>query len=113
MIILFDAYMQYPEIRDIVKKDLELYKFFFDITKFVIERLKPLREVIDLEELDEKNEENKSKATIIWVLPENKNQITFAGYSETLKIKMLSCFSKEDFDFFVNKSSEYIKVRNN
>ncbi|MEO7047158.1 MAG: hypothetical protein ABI091_17780 [Ferruginibacter sp.] len=113
MIILFDAYMQYPNLKYVVKKDIELYNFFFEITKFVMERLKPLGEKIDLEEAEEINKENKSKATIIWVLPENQNQVTFVGYSDTLREKMLSCFSKKDFDFFINKSSEFIKIRNN
>ena len=113
MVILFDAYMQYPELSEVVKKDLELYNFFFGITQFVMERLEPLRKEIDSEELEEEFEEEKSKATIIWVLPENTNQITFVGYSERLKSKMLSCFSKEDMDFFINQSAHFIKMRNN
>lgn len=113
MVILFDAYMQYPDIREVVKKDIDLIAFFRGITQFVMERLAPLREEIDLEESEEEGEEEKSKATIIWVLPENTNQVTFVGYSEKLKIKMLSCFSKEDMDFFINQQSEFAKMRNN
>lgn len=115
MIILFDAYMQYPELREVVKKDIELIAFFRGVTQFVMERLEPLRSEIELEELEEDGEEDKSKATIIWVLPENTNQkkITFVGYSEKLRIKMLSLFNKQDMDFFINQQSEFAKIRNN
>jgi hypothetical protein len=113
MVILFDAYMQYPDIVEIVNNDLDLITFFRNITIFVSERLSPLREEIDLEEAEEDGKEDKNKATIIWVLPENKNQITFVGYSEKLKKRMLSCFSKEDMDFFINQQSEFTKMRNN
>lgn len=113
MVILFDAYMQHPELREVVKKDIELLSFFKDITRFVMERLDPLRKEIDLEEAEENSEEDKNKAIVIWILSEDINHITFNGYSQKLKDKMLSCFRKEDFDFFCNKQAEFIKIRNN
>lgn len=113
MVILFDAYLQYPDIRQIVKKDIDLISFFRGITQFVIERLSPLREEIDLEESEEDDKDEKGKATIIFLLPENTNQVAFIGYSDKLKIKMLSCFSKENMNFFINQQSEFAKMRNN
>lgn len=113
MVILFDAYMTYPELKQVIAKDIELKNFFFNITQFVMQRLEVLREQIDFEEMQEQFEEDKSKAIIIWVLPEYKNQITFAGYSKELRSKMLACFTKKDMDYFIQQQAVLIKLRNN
>lgn len=113
MVVLFDIYMQYPDIKDLVRKDVDLISFLKGITEFIFVRLDPLREEIDKEELEEQNNEHKKRAIIVWLLLEKNNQITFEGYSDKLKNKMLSCFSKSDIEYFVTKMKELQQMRNN
>ena len=113
MIVLFDIYIQHPDKKEMIRKDIDLISFLREITAFIFNRLDLLREEIDNEELEEQNNEDKKRFIMVWLLLDTNNRITFDGYSDKLKSKMLSCFSKSDIDYFISKHLELKKIRNN
>ena len=105
--------MQHPDKKEIIRKDIDLISFLRGITEFIFNRLDPLREEIDNEEFEEQNNEHRKRYIMVWLLLETNNRITFGGYSDKLKLKMLACFSKSDIEYFMNKNLELQQMRNN
>ena len=112
MNIAYDLFLDHPEAIPIVQKDPDLNTFFIEILKFVEDRLKPLNDELDREE-DEAENNGKWNGTIICVMRNDGKFINFHGYTEPLRNKMLSCFTKEDIDFIFNKVEAIRNARNN
>ncbi len=106
MKIFIDIFIEDPSYES---KMSEQEKIFYDgIIQLVNQRLSPLKDKIDNEEID-----NNLAFTCIYVLHVVKgNFIKFAGYSDELKLKMNNCFSSEDFKYFDAKIGESISKLN-
>lgn len=92
MDIVFDTFVEYPQLLDGMPHDEYLY--YTKILDFVIMRLRPLEYQINTEE-----QEREGRFIMVYTLEVEKGPFRFFNYSEELTLKMTSCFSQEDINY--------------
>ena len=111
MEIVFQEFIDYPDMDKTVSKNTTLDLIYSEIYDFIKNRLLPLKSAIDGEEIEFKE---KDPCTIISFLEHEKYGILrFYDYSKDLRIKMKSCFSQSDFDFLYNKIETGRRIMDN
>jgi hypothetical protein len=108
MNIAYDIFIEHPEAIDIVSKMPDLDTFFTELINFIATRLSVL-----VDEIESEENENEMRGIIICIMREDNRFINFYGYTDSLKSRMLGCFSKGDIDFILNKISQIKQSRNN
>ncbi|HTD92964.1 MAG TPA: hypothetical protein VK644_04100 [Chitinophagaceae bacterium] len=95
MYIFFDIFNEHPELVEKISTEEDI--FYTSYLNFFEEKLNHLKAEIEAEE-----GEMEGVFTVIHILEINKGPAAFFGYSENLKKRMASSFSKQDFEKFAS-----------
>ena len=96
MVIIHQAFLDFPNMQEFVKQDAFLDILFQELHTFVQGQLMPLKTEIDLEESEKPDKLIYTKIDLFNTIGEI---IQFQGYSKNLNNKMAASFSKSDIDY--------------
>jgi hypothetical protein len=113
MNIVFDLFLNKPDLVSEIQKSPDLNECFGEMYSFVQNRLGPLEEEITREERDEPG---KLKGTIIFLesTPDDPGRfLGFHGYSRELTDKMMGSFMENDILFLTEKIKQLLNKNKN